>query len=144
MGHNRWVSYQTVISLRTQRKMKNGWCWWGGRPWPPYWLAGGDARPTARRPAPTSYFHINERSKDLGCHSEPSEESLFIKPPRFFTPRRSVQNDMNIYSFLTATSYEFRYARPIVMGAWRQGGRSLVNGGKVPLTASPPMAGWSG
>ena len=27
-------------------------------------------------------------------------------PPRFFTPRSSVQNDMNINSFLTATSYE--------------------------------------
>ena len=38
--------------------MKNVWCWRGGRPWPPYRLAGGDARPTARRPAPPSYFHI--------------------------------------------------------------------------------------
>lgn len=26
---------QTVISLRTQQKIKNGWCWWGGRAWPP-------------------------------------------------------------------------------------------------------------
>ena len=54
----------TIIASRTPRKMKNGWCWWGGRPWPPHRLAGGDARPTARRPAPPSYFHIKEQSKD--------------------------------------------------------------------------------
>ena len=35
---------------RIQRKMKNGWCWWGGRPWPP--LAGGHGGP------PLRIFHI--------------------------------------------------------------------------------------
>jgi len=34
----------TIISSRTQRKLKNSWCWWGGRPWPP--LAGGHGGPT--------------------------------------------------------------------------------------------------
>ena len=33
----------TIIFLRTQRKMKNGCCWWSGRPWPP--LAGGHGGP---------------------------------------------------------------------------------------------------
>ena len=46
-------------SSRTQQKIKNGWCWRGGRPWPPKRMAGGDARPTAGRPAPPSYFHTN-------------------------------------------------------------------------------------
>src|SRR5450759_3133827 len=41
----------------------------------------------ARRPAPPSNFPINAQSKDYFCHSE----------------RSSVQNDMNINSFLTAT-----------------------------------------
>jgi hypothetical protein len=37
--------------------------------------------------------------KDYPGHSERSEESL-LKPPRFFTPRRFVQNDMNIHKFV--------------------------------------------
>jgi hypothetical protein len=32
-GHYSFIP--TVISSRTQLKLKNGWCWWGGRPWPP-------------------------------------------------------------------------------------------------------------
>ena len=44
--------------------------------------------------------------KTIICHSERSEESLFIKPPRFFTKLSSIQNDMNIQYPLTATSYE--------------------------------------
>jgi hypothetical protein len=32
-------------------------------------------------------------------------KNLALKPPRFVTKLRSVQNDMNFYSFLTATLY---------------------------------------
>jgi len=48
-------------------------------------------------------FDSNERSKDyFFVILKRSEESLF-SPPRFFTPLRSVQNDMNIRRLWTAT-----------------------------------------
>ena len=50
--------------------------------------------------------HTIERSNDNFCNSERSEESLIEKPPRFFTPLRSVQNDMIFHSFLTTTSHQ--------------------------------------
>src|SRR4030042_1545930 len=36
----------TIISSSTQQKMKNSWCRWGGRPWPP--VAGGHGGPPHR------------------------------------------------------------------------------------------------
>jgi hypothetical protein len=56
----------------------------------------------------------------ISCYSEHSEESLFFKPPRFFTPLRSVQNDMNFHSFLTATAPEMAgQAHPtLVIPGW--------------------------
>src|SRR3989339_1512256 len=52
------------------------------------------------------FSHTYERSNGNFCHSEHSEESLFFELPRFFTPLRSVQNDITFLSFLVSTSYQ--------------------------------------
>jgi len=49
--------------------------------------------------------HTIERSNDNFCHSERSEESLIYRSPRFFTPMRSVQNDMTFLVF----DYNIKY-----------------------------------
>jgi hypothetical protein len=59
--------------------------------------------------------------------------SLF-EPPRFFTPLRSVQNDMNFHSFLTATSYKFP-ARLFFRLNRRFGGLGRRPQGKLDLAA---------
>ena len=51
------------------------------------------------------------QSKDYFCHSE-RREDLPLKPPRFLAKRRSVQNDMNFHSLLTATSHDTK-RRPL-------------------------------
>jgi hypothetical protein len=41
------------------------------------------------------------------CHSEGAAGDRRISEARFFTPRRSVQNDMSIQWLLRASSFEF-------------------------------------
>jgi hypothetical protein len=66
---------------------------------------GSRALPPAGRRLSGS--HTNEQSKDYFFVILSAAKNLsFLKPPRFFTPLRSVQNDLNIHSFLTATSYQ--------------------------------------
>ena len=60
------------------------------------------------------------------CHSERSEESPFFKPPRFFTPLRSVQNDIDIYCLLTATSYQRGSKRVQAEKVRSQAGRAVA------------------
>jgi hypothetical protein len=45
-----------VISLQTQRKMKNGWCWWGGRPWPRLSVGGRGGPPHCTEARITELF----------------------------------------------------------------------------------------
>jgi len=64
-------------------------------------LAGTEARPT-------ELFSYKRTIKRLLLVILSLAKNLSMKSPRYFTPWRSVQNDMNIQGFLTPTSAQAR------------------------------------